>query len=164
MTKEHDRIWLEPIELADEIEGRMWCQDNQWGEKGVEYIRADLISALTNTSGADEAPVAWVYPETLEHILSRKDRFEQHTLSLDKVGKFTSPLYARPQSAAVRDEETPHVHLLVGGDRALLEAVRDLIEPLTMTARNIWVSVEDMRKARVVHTKIRAALHSTQEG
>lgn len=37
-----ERIWLEPREGADPYIGRQWCQDNQWGEDGVEYVRADL--------------------------------------------------------------------------------------------------------------------------
>lgn len=39
---EYDRIWLEPREDADPYIGRQWCQDNQWGEEGVEYVRADV--------------------------------------------------------------------------------------------------------------------------
>lgn len=38
-----ERIWLEPREGADPYIGRQWCQDNQWGEDGVEYVRADLV-------------------------------------------------------------------------------------------------------------------------
>lgn len=40
-----DRIWLEPREGADIYIGRQWCQDNQWGDEGVEYVRADLVPA-----------------------------------------------------------------------------------------------------------------------
>lgn len=40
-----ERIWLEPREDADPYIGRQWCQDNQWGEDGVEYVRADLATA-----------------------------------------------------------------------------------------------------------------------
>lgn len=46
MTNEiFDRIWLEPREGCDPYIGRQWCQDNQWGEDGIEYVRADLAPA-----------------------------------------------------------------------------------------------------------------------
>lgn len=37
-----ERIWLEPSEGADPYTGRQWCQDNQWGGDGIEYVRADI--------------------------------------------------------------------------------------------------------------------------
>lgn len=43
----HERIWLEPVEPVDPIEGRQWCRDNVWGN-GVEYVRADLVPAPEN--------------------------------------------------------------------------------------------------------------------
>lgn len=36
---EHERIWLEPAGAPD----RCWCQDNQWGEEGVEYVLASTL-------------------------------------------------------------------------------------------------------------------------
>lgn len=38
---EHERIWLEPAGAPD----RCWCEDNQWGGEGVEYIRRDIHEA-----------------------------------------------------------------------------------------------------------------------
>lgn len=53
LTSENfDRIWLEPREGADPYIGRQWCQDNQWGEDGIEYVRADLVALQSAT----EAP------------------------------------------------------------------------------------------------------------
>lgn len=39
---EHERIWLEPAGAPD----RCWCQDNQWGEEGVEYVLASSLESL----------------------------------------------------------------------------------------------------------------------
>jgi hypothetical protein len=42
-----DRIYLEPDH--NQIEGRMWCQDDDpasLGEPWTEYVRADLYTAL----------------------------------------------------------------------------------------------------------------------
>lgn len=39
---EHERIWLEPAGAPD----RCWCQDNQWGEEGVEYVLASTLESL----------------------------------------------------------------------------------------------------------------------
>lgn len=39
---EHERIWLEPAGAPD----RCWCQDNQWGEEGVEYVLASALESL----------------------------------------------------------------------------------------------------------------------
>lgn len=36
---EHERIWLEPAGAPD----RCWCQDNQWGDEGVEYVLASTL-------------------------------------------------------------------------------------------------------------------------
>lgn len=40
-TDDHPEIWLEPKSDDYDSEGRMWCQDNQWGTEGVRYVRAD---------------------------------------------------------------------------------------------------------------------------
>lgn len=40
-AKDHDRIWLEPAGAPD----RCWCEDNQWGEDGVEYVRVSALPA-----------------------------------------------------------------------------------------------------------------------
>lgn len=53
LAKENfDRIWLEPREGADPYIGRQWCQDNLWGEDGIEYVRADLVSAPAMPPGS----------------------------------------------------------------------------------------------------------------
>lgn len=39
---EHERIWLEPAGAPD----RCWCQDNQWGDEGVEYVLASTFESL----------------------------------------------------------------------------------------------------------------------
>ena len=39
---EHERIWLEPAGAPD----RCWCQDNQWGDDGVEYVLASTLESL----------------------------------------------------------------------------------------------------------------------
>ncbi|MEI3803116.1 hypothetical protein V6R85_01220 [Agrobacterium sp. CCNWLW32] len=39
---EHERIWLEPAGAPD----RCWCQDNQWGDEGVEYVLASALESL----------------------------------------------------------------------------------------------------------------------
>ena len=41
-NSEHERIWLEPAGAPD----RCWCQDNQWGEEGVEYVLASTLESL----------------------------------------------------------------------------------------------------------------------
>ena len=38
---EHPRIWLEPAGAPD----RCWCEDNQWGDEGVEYVLATSADA-----------------------------------------------------------------------------------------------------------------------
>ena len=43
---EHERIWLEPVEQSDPFIGRSWCQDNQWGDDGVEYVLASTLESL----------------------------------------------------------------------------------------------------------------------
>lgn len=51
MSKEHDRIWLEPAGAPD----RCWCQDNQWGDDGIEYVRADLAATEASKEHAPQA-------------------------------------------------------------------------------------------------------------
>lgn len=51
----HERIWLEPVEPIDPVDGRQWCSDNVWGD-GIEYIRADLAPApVTNVRSGHPA-------------------------------------------------------------------------------------------------------------
>lgn len=45
---EHERIWLEPAGAPD----RCWCQDNQWGEEGVEYVLASNLESLQRENEA----------------------------------------------------------------------------------------------------------------
>lgn len=47
---DHERIWLEPAPGADEEYGRMWCQDNVWGDDATEYVRAAAFEALEDES------------------------------------------------------------------------------------------------------------------
>lgn len=61
---EHKRIWLEPAGAPD----RCWCQDNQWGEEGVEYVHVSEIERLRRENAAAEAEVKR-YRESL-HMIS----------------------------------------------------------------------------------------------
>lgn len=45
---EHERIWLEPAGAPD----RCWCQDNQWGDEGVEYVLASYLESLQRENEA----------------------------------------------------------------------------------------------------------------
>ncbi|WP_312619145.1 hypothetical protein [Agrobacterium pusense] len=45
---EHERIWLEPAGAPD----RCWCQDNQWGDDGVEYFLASALESLRRENEA----------------------------------------------------------------------------------------------------------------
>ncbi|WP_107340933.1 hypothetical protein [Agrobacterium pusense] len=45
---EHERIWLEPAGAPD----RCWCQDNQWGDEGVEYFLASALESLRRENEA----------------------------------------------------------------------------------------------------------------
>lgn len=44
---DHERIWLEPEPPSDPDYGCMWCQDNVWGDEATEYVRADILDAIT---------------------------------------------------------------------------------------------------------------------
>ncbi len=57
-TKDHDRIWLEPAGAPD----RCWCSDNQWGDEGIEYVRADLAQSLRSSQAGEVEvrTVAWL--------------------------------------------------------------------------------------------------------
>lgn len=61
------RIWLEPREGADPYIGRQWCQDNQWGEDGIEYVRADLV-ALQSATEAPSPQTRMMAPANLEEV------------------------------------------------------------------------------------------------
>lgn len=55
---DHERIWLEPEDTADEEYGRQWMHKNVWGDEATEYVRADLVDkmvmeALTTTVPRD---------------------------------------------------------------------------------------------------------------
>lgn len=56
---EHERIWLEPAGASD----RCWCQDNQWGDEGVEYV---LASTLESLQRENEERSAWIKAATTE--------------------------------------------------------------------------------------------------
>jgi hypothetical protein len=47
---DHERIWLQHPNEADEYEGRRWCEDKVWPDdpedgEPTEYVRADLHAA-----------------------------------------------------------------------------------------------------------------------
>ncbi|WP_313611162.1 hypothetical protein [Rhizobium sp.] len=56
---EHERIWLEPAGATV----RCWCQDNQWGDEGVEYV---LASTLESLQRENEEKSAWIKAATVE--------------------------------------------------------------------------------------------------
>ncbi len=41
-------IYLSPIGEDEYGDGRIWCEDNQWGEDGVKYIRVDSLSKMVS--------------------------------------------------------------------------------------------------------------------
>lgn len=53
-TADHPEIWLEPKSDDYDSEGRMWCQDNQWGTEGVRYVLAPLSHAAGDVAGLCE--------------------------------------------------------------------------------------------------------------
>jgi hypothetical protein len=94
-----DRIWLEPREGADIYVGRQWCQDNQWGEDGIEYIRADLPPAPQhNAMGGDLADyvdkaTAW------DQCCKSSQRARQKALEEAAVVAETGEFYGQFQTA-----------------------------------------------------------------
>ena len=54
---DHERIWLEPFDAdgnySEPIEGRMWCQDNVWGDGAVEFVRADVVENMVAKARAE---------------------------------------------------------------------------------------------------------------
>lgn len=59
MSKEHDRIWLEPAPSADEEYGQQWCQDNVWGDDAIEYVRAALAIPAMSKEHTPPAQEGW---------------------------------------------------------------------------------------------------------
>jgi len=50
LMSDHERIWLQHPDDADQYQGRLWCEDKVWPdepEEGepTEYVRADLHAA-----------------------------------------------------------------------------------------------------------------------
>ncbi|WP_313522625.1 hypothetical protein [Shinella sp.] len=72
----------------------------------VEAFLLRIRSALVDVPAVESEPVAWAYPETLARIQAKREKFEQHTLSLERCGNFTVPLYAHPpRSSLIQSEE-----------------------------------------------------------
>lgn len=65
-----------------------------------------IRSALVDIPAVESEPVAWAYPETLARIQAKREKFEQHTLSLERCGNFTVPLYTHPpRSSLIQSDE-----------------------------------------------------------
>ncbi len=58
---EHERIWLEPVEQSDPFIGRSWCQDNQWGDDGVEYVLAATLESLQRENETRRRAQSYTY-------------------------------------------------------------------------------------------------------
>ena len=65
-SPDHPRIWLEPADEACSDTGRMWCQDNVWGDKATEYVRADELSRLRAELDEAQEQVAETYVIRME--------------------------------------------------------------------------------------------------
>lgn len=112
--------------------------DSCWKHRGSDGdIIAYRLSALTNTSGDDEAPVAWMD--------------EWGEVSTVKPSINPQPLYVRPQSAAVRDVTDD---MISAARKAYSKATGCDDTPHVLDG---WI--EDALRA-----SLEAALHSTQEG
>lgn len=66
--KDHDRIWLEPAGAPD----RCWCSDNQWGDEGIEYVRADLLRSAQASQAGEVEVVAWINEDALAELGKHK--------------------------------------------------------------------------------------------
>lgn len=84
MSKDHERIWLQPVCCADPYDGRQWCQDDGvWedcedGVSSTEYVRADLAQAERDAAYEQGAKDMRERADGLETVLkTARDRLEQ---------------------------------------------------------------------------------------
>lgn len=113
-----------------------------------DTLHVTLDDLARPQSGDDEAPVAWVIPGN-----DNGDMLGFISAMAWREGEFTRPLFARPQSAAVRDEAAIR--------NAALEDAAKVAE--TGDWYGQFQTVGDERRAQDIASRIRA-LHSTQEG
>jgi phage gp46-like protein len=78
---EHERIWLEPAGAPD----RCWCQDNQWGDDGVEYVRVSTLKSLQREK--DARRVALEEAAKVVDVAAEKTPWEQRRNSLKRAAK-----------------------------------------------------------------------------
>lgn len=108
--KNYERIWLEPRDGADPYIGRQWCSENQWGEGGVEYVRADLVPAPAGHSVSVEAvgdPEAWLFHETSPH---RPQTIYPRWMSINQINKHIAALEGELRARAALSPDTTPQH------------------------------------------------------
>lgn len=99
---EHERIWLEP-DPGEDPEGRMWCQDNQWGDDGVEYVLASTLEALQRENERLQSEIDRternrdMWKGQVERQADRLSKFRKEEISLRetlfKCGSFIADRY-----------------------------------------------------------------------
>lgn len=74
---DHVRIWLEPEPGSDPDCGRMWAQNDVWGD-GTEYIMADTIAAALSAAEQRGRDAEREKREMLENAILRTIRGTNH--------------------------------------------------------------------------------------
>lgn len=110
---EHERIWLEP-HPGVELEGRMWCQDNQWGDDGVEYVLASTLESLQRENEESKARIEKL-EQTLKSVTGNKIGF-----TYEPTGERVN-LYSPNSSAFAIIAQHPEILQAIVGARADIE-------------------------------------------
>lgn len=103
-TADHPEIWLEPKSDDYDSEGRMWCQDNQWGTEGVRYVLAPLSHAAGDVAGLCELIEKYAVP-CWAHDLQQmpRDVIRQHFREF--ANEVSAAISARAEAAEAGSDE-----------------------------------------------------------
>jgi len=108
----HERIWLEPDESAMSETGRLWCQDNVWGDGATEYVRADVAAAALK---AAEEGLAISVSQTRYLMKDQEKKVE----IISVLEASLAAVYDECESVAVPAKATPYEQI-----EAYREAIR----------------------------------------
>lgn len=125
---EHERIWLEPAGAPD----RCWCQDNQWGDEGVEYVLASTLESLQREN---------------EELVSRANEAVEAANALQVRADIAEAEVTRLQAEIDRKSSMPGDHRYWEGryrdEAAENDKLRELLKPFATEAENWHDSVPD---------------------
>lgn len=136
---EHKRIWLEPAGAPD----RCWCQDNQWGDEGVEYVLASTLESLQRENERLERERAKQWLRARRASASR-DTYAALTKTFEaEANQMREVATANRHRAEAAEAEVKHYRVALIAAKTRMQNCRGAIESDQVVDKDVHGSLQN---------------------